>query len=208
MVGCLISGASQSIAGQIAVKFALESFLRRVLDEPTAGGEIGSAIRDVFRESNQSVYEYAHRMRAGATIGASMMLWGLEHGRVSVGRSGYGDAFLIRDGVVTPLLEDATPSEGVLDRFVGANAKVLVDLASTAVREGDELLFLSVSASGERRIKIEQLFSAAVPNSQRVQLIAEGIPGAGAVSLVGYGHKAIELRNTVASGRSTEPGAV
>lgn len=208
LVGCIVEGASRSISGQIAVTLTLDSVLRGLTLDGASDQEVGHLIREGFRESNQAVYDYAHRMRAGAAIGASLLLWGIHHGKMVIGRSGRGEVFLLRAGGVTPLFEasphgDGARADGVLERFIGANAKVLVDLATTSISEGDELLFLNAPTTkpgriGDFRELVTRILRESQPAADRLAAILSGLGDSHAGMIVGYGNQAIELRERIA----------
>ena len=216
LVGCIVEGATHSISGQIATTLTVDSVVRCLSPDPGTPQDAGQLIRDSFREANQVVYDYAHRMRAGAVLGASLLLWGIQGGKMVVGRSGRGEVFLLRAGAVTPLFEASVPlesgrTEGVLERFIGANAKVLVDLATTSIFEGDELLFLSAppTRSGgiaDYRELVNRILCEPQSAADRLATILSGLGDSHAGMIVGYGSHAIELRERIstpfADGRS------
>ncbi len=187
-LGCIVEGLGRSISGQIAVTLALEAVLRGASSESPEPVDIGVMIRDQFREANQAVYEYAHRMRAGAAIGASLLLWAIDGSRLVTGRSGKGEIYLLRGDSVTPLFAAGQLLEGTLDRFVGANAKVLVDLASTTLRVGDELLMVSgagpvTDRAIDKRAMLSRLLCEPRSASERLASVMGGFsePAAGAL---------------------------
>lgn len=144
--------AGGGITGKIAEKMAIDHAIEEAIaisSEPPGGTVDQRAqeiVRSCFRRANRAVYDYAHQMGAGGSMGSSLVIAAIE-ARIgaeplfSVGRVGPFEGYLFRDGRCLPLFgERWGAGEGTLTRFVGANAKILVDIASLELREGDLLV--------------------------------------------------------------------
>lgn len=166
----IFEGVRGTITSQIAVKMAFDAALERSLD-PTLGkttSPLASAVvREAFKEANARVYQYGHRMGAGGTMAASGVLAALADGRFTVGRVGSYEGFLFRAGAITPLFEPAEaqprPTAGVLTRFIGANAQILVDLASLEVRDEDIIVFTTATLDSAALRICEELLGSSLP---------------------------------------------
>lgn len=146
--------ARESLGGQVACKLALEHFVDGVLGyfdgrEPRSKREDGEISLEVletaFRKANSSVYQFGHSLAAGGRMAASLIGLVIEHSTISVGRVGYGSAYLVRGGesfpfFEPPVMENLTKNRGA---FIGSNSLVPVELASVPIEEGDSILVFS-----------------------------------------------------------------
>ncbi len=159
-------GGKGMIAKQIAVQMSLaaalerahlahDEFLRGQVDGVPCASHI---VKEAFRAANHQVYEYAHRMSAGGQLAATGCIGCYDGERCTVARVGEFGNFLWRSGQLIELCEKSSSAVargsapaygtgrhagGVLQRFIGANSQILVDLASVKVREGDLLIISS-----------------------------------------------------------------
>ena len=151
----VIEGVHASLGSHIAVKMARDALMGEAVDavsrpaDPATGVAL-EVIRGVFREVNAKVYDYGHRMAAGGQVSAKGLIAVCDGERVSIGQAGEYESFLQRGGKIMPFFDRSGAAEikkhgGVLDRFIGANAKILVDLASVAVREGDFVIVTTLA---------------------------------------------------------------
>lgn len=155
-----VEGLRGSIRGQIAVKLSLDTIVRTALSmvPPTPGtkyqGPKGQEIAQAaFKEANQAVYDYSHSMRSGGQIGASGFVAVFDGDKLCMAKVGLSEGYLYRAGKLLPLHQ--TPPEevgrgGALQRFIGANAQVLVDFASVAVKDKDLIIILTNVPPKER----------------------------------------------------------
>ncbi len=143
------AGIGSQIALKMSIDASVEEPIRALLNDQI--GDAMELLRLSFRESNKRVYEYAHRMGQGGNIAATGLMVVYDGHKVAVGCVGSFAAYLIRGERVLNFFHDQLPASGpasdagVLGRFIGANAKILVDLASTEVQEGDLIVVASIS---------------------------------------------------------------
>jgi len=162
-----VEGFGGNITSQIAVRMALDAMKTEALSfssKSTSAGEskggknnssrIGlEFLQSAFREANQQVYQYGHRMLAGGHLGAMAMLLVFDGKKCSLGRVGSYGAFLWRQGKLQPFYESPAEREvhskqpGMRDHFIGANAQILVDLAAVSMRDGDVVVLTSLATS-------------------------------------------------------------
>jgi hypothetical protein len=163
LILCCLEGARGSLSSQIAAQMSAASALDAILsfeeghskdsaqqfndDVPLATAIVRSGIKT----ANADVYSYAHKMGAGGKIGATGFVSCFAHSRCSIARVGAYAVYACRDGRVLDLFEQTSESSdkeqyGVLQRFIGANSQVLVDLISLELKAGDSILFTSQSA--------------------------------------------------------------
>jgi len=145
-------GTRENISSQIAVQMSIDAFIEKALETAEAPRDpsisISSAIvREAFKEANTRVYQYAHRMGAGGTMGAVGAAGCYAGGRFTMARVGSFSGYLVRQRDCVPLFtsEEKPSAPGTLTRFVGANAQVLVDMATLEVSAGDLVAFTSLS---------------------------------------------------------------
>lgn len=149
----LMQGGRAGIGSQIALRMSLETAVRGPLDQATsaAGNTEGGAqaielVRTAFREANRTVYEYAHRMAQGGNVSATGLVGAYDGSKFGVGVVGDHLSLIIRQGRALSFLDqarnDSSERVGALERFIGANAKILVELAATDLKLGD-LVILS-----------------------------------------------------------------
>ena len=155
-----VEGLRGSIRGQIAVKLSLDTIVRTALSlvPPTPGtkyqGPKGQEVAQAaFKEANQAVYDYSHSMRSGGQIGACGFVAVFDGDKLCMAKVGLSEGYLFRAGKLLPLHQ--TPPEeggrsGALQRFIGANAQVLVDFASVAVKDKDVIVILTNVPPKER----------------------------------------------------------
>ena len=151
----VLEGVHASLGSHIAVKMARDALVEEALAAaerpPEAGGIALEVVRSVFREVNAKVYDYGHRMAAGGQVSAKALIASCDGQRVSIGQAGEYESFLRRGEKLMPFFDRSGAAEvkqqrgGVLERFIGANSKILVDLASVAVREGDLIIVTSLA---------------------------------------------------------------
>ena len=169
------------IGSQIALKMSVDASV----DEPIralVNDKVGDAmelLRLAFRESNKRVYEYAHRMGQGGNIAATGLMAVYDGQKMAVGCVGSFAAYLVRQGRVLNFLQEQVPmatvsgearlNAGVMGRFIGANAKILVDLASTQVEEKDMIVLASVSPEPW----VGELVNAAITESTKESLATD-----------------------------------
>lgn len=152
LVAACSSAAKESLGSQVACKLALEHFSEAVLhyfDEGSGSArdeEISVQVLEVaFRNANNSVYQFGHKLAAGGRMAASLVGLVLEESTIAAGRVGSGSAYLYRTGSVFPFFDvegqsEAHAGEGSL---IGTNSLVSVELASVSVEAGDVVLLFS-----------------------------------------------------------------
>ena len=144
------------ITSQIALQMSLTSAVEKaqqMAEGPREEEDSLSAsniVREVFREANQQVYHYAHRMAAAGQVGATGLICAYDGQRFAVARVGRYESYLWRGGELLRLHQpqaetESEPGAGVLQRFIGANAQILVDLASVNLSEGDTVILSTIA---------------------------------------------------------------
>jgi len=165
--------SKDNIGSQVACKLALEHFIkgaskslaetsraRRGMKSGDTGGDnikSGSvksdrkiergpqALEDAFRNANNSVYQFGHKLSAGGRLATSLMGLIICDGTVAVGRVGTGSTYLYRGSQIFPFFEAPGGDNGALagsGSAVGSNSLVSVELASVDLEEFDRLLIL------------------------------------------------------------------
>lgn len=164
----IIAGASAargSIGSQVACKLSLEHFLEGVLnffDEhpvqfssgnkyvkaPSTQSEASLKILEAaFKNANNSVYSFGHRLAAGGRLGTSLIGMVVHEQMISIGRVGAGSAYLLREGELFPFFEAvaSAPAAESYEKLVGAKSLVSVELASVPVAANDLILVCSMA---------------------------------------------------------------
>ncbi|MCB0323524.1 MAG: hypothetical protein KDD69_08120 [Bdellovibrionales bacterium] len=187
----LLAAAVEGVKGSITSQIAVQMSIRAIVEAATAhvetlpqvrraeGALATDIIRSAFKEANRQVYEYAHKMRAGGRIAATGFVSVYDGRRFSVARVGGFESYIWRQGAFSPLYEPqqatAQTTPGILQRFIGANSQILVDLASVVVQEGDVLVVTSLPPSEAlTRTASEILGSCAGPQDAARRIAQRG----------------------------------
>ena len=116
-------------------------------------------IRGAVKEANHQVYQYGHRMGRGGAMGALGAVACFAEDRFSMARLGQYSGYIFRAGKFASLFEAksdlAAERPGEISRYLGANAQVLVDLASVEVLPEDIFVFSSFNISGSNVEKLQ-----------------------------------------------------
>jgi hypothetical protein len=168
LFGSLFEGSCSGIGSQIAVKMSHDAALNAALTESASAQSRASTVaKAAFREANQEVYSYAHRMGMGGRIETSGLVYCLDTSEFCAVKVGPYAAYLWRAGEAAQLFEDkrptATEEAGAIRRFIGANAQVLADVCTITLRDGDTLVICSVPPSRSLQAAVSQTFSHPVP---------------------------------------------
>ncbi len=157
LVVSALEGIRGSITSQIAVQLsntALEQTAIEVCEQATTESHEHPLATEIVRRSlkraNEEVYRYAHKMQAGGKIAARGFLAAYDGARVTAACVGPFESFLLRGGTLSSLFDiRQSPNEkaGVLERFIGANSQLLVDLATVKVAKGDLFILTTFSPS-------------------------------------------------------------
>lgn len=152
-----IEGERGKIVNQIAVKMSADAIFNTAASYFEANGGRDSSrplasalVREAFKEANQQVYQYVHRMAAGGRGGANGFIAAFDGLRFSIAKVGGYASYLYRGNNLVSLHEQTATEDyraGVLQRFIGANAQILVDFASTQLEEGDVLALTTIPDS-------------------------------------------------------------
>lgn len=164
----LVEGVGGGITGQIAAQLAIDAIVDRaleVVEESPAGEEetlVSRVIREAFKKANQEVYRYAHKMQAGGRVAADGFVAAFDGTHFSVARVGPFEGFVSRSGEVVELYErkSSSASAGTLDRFIGANAQILVDVATLNLRDGDMVILTTFPGDAGVTAVVEEVLSA------------------------------------------------
>jgi hypothetical protein len=155
-----IEGTKTGVTSQIAAKMCLDAVVEAVLGsfEPQElfsrkakprrfkGGEL---VKAGFREANRVVYDYGAKMLSGAKISATGVSAAFDGTHFAIGRTGDYDCFLWRDERLLRFYEirQDHSAQHLLERLLGSNKKVRVDLASVGVNEGDIIVLCTFQAN-------------------------------------------------------------
>ncbi len=152
---CMLAVAEaerSGITGQIALQITISAVkvkarsLAAEREEPLTAARV---VRETLREANQQVYQYAHSMGRGGQLAATAQVFAFDGQTFAVGRVGKYENYLWRGEELIRLhegqtLENEKNQAGILRRFIGANAQVLVDLAAVKLYEGDTIVISSL----------------------------------------------------------------
>ena len=174
-------GTRENISSQIAVQMSIDAFIETALEVAEAPADpslpvSSTIVREAFKEANARVYQYAHRMGAGGTMGAVGAAACYAGGRFTMARVGSFGGYLVRQRDCMPLFErdEKQSTAGTLTRFIGANAQVLVDLASLEVAAGDLVAFTSIPEI-EKSADVLSLSADGEPLAARGTKVLEGV---------------------------------
>lgn len=158
-----------SIVSQIALRLSREAMLSAAIELGAAaavddkGGLASAIVRKSFKDANEQVYQYAHRMAAGGKAAARAFCAVFDGIRLSIGKVGPYASYLCRGGRVELLHQSGGEEDaraGILQRFIGANAQILVDLASAKVEEGDTFVLTTVPHTEDLSVEIGRIIAA------------------------------------------------
>lgn len=139
-------GIGPGITSKIAVRLAAEAVTERlaVADVEISSGPVACSalVQAALRQANDRVYEYGHRMAASGQVAALGYLAACDGDTVSIGRIGPFESWIWRQGRLTRFHEKIPKERDmpVLQRAIGLHSRILVDLSSVNVREGDMIL--------------------------------------------------------------------
>ena len=194
-------GGRSGIGAQIAVRMGIDKVVETALSSSSSDkSQLAlDIVRSVFSDVNREVYQYGHRMAAGGQISACGLIAVYDGAKISIGRVGNFACYLLRGETLSRFYESdpRTESGGVLDRFIGANSKVLVDLASVSVEE-DDVIVLSTFEHSDSFFRIaNDVFSQGEQDLGRCAEELCGSAGEGVISLIRVGTPAIQLEEVV-----------
>ncbi len=134
-----IRGRQKNVTGQIASKFALESFLEAATTAPEIQSE--RIVQQGLREANRRVYEYSSKMLSASRVTNTGLFCVFDGLNVTAARTGDEDGYLWRGGEITPLFKrDGELGRAQrLERFIGANKQLLADISTLKILKGDVL---------------------------------------------------------------------
>src|SRR5262249_21537510 len=131
--------------GEIASRTAVDSVLANFRN--SAGGESHtSLLRRLVQAANHAVYEAGHSSGPGGTpMSTTVVCCALRYDRATIAHVGDSRCYLIRQGRTTQLTRDHTssPNSHTLNRSVGAELFVNVDINEFQVMPGDALALCS-----------------------------------------------------------------
>lgn len=185
-----VEAGNSGFASQIAVKISRDAIVDAAF-EACVSEELNLLPADdllttAFKAANDSVYEYSHRMAAGGSFAAKAVAAIFDERQLSVAHLGASDSFLLRDGTLLsffdrPAAQAAVPSEGLLARFIGANAKIAVDLSSLEVQAGDRIAICSRRLAQDKLETLARELGSAADAQEAAEAVREtcfGTPGA------------------------------
>ncbi|MFN8389635.1 MAG: PP2C family serine/threonine-protein phosphatase [Bdellovibrionota bacterium] len=209
----VFEGLRGSITSQIAVKMSSDAAIARATEiastHTTEDGAATEVVRESFKSANSEVYQYGHRMGAGGKMGATGLIAGVAGAKLAVGRVGAYEGFLCRDRSIVPIFEPhaaAKPEHapGMLARFIGANAQILVDLAAVKLKDNDLIVLTTLQDNPQVRAAVEAAAEEKVPLEERARMIARAAVNAGygaeremVVVAIRVGRPTIMLREVV-----------
>lgn len=168
--GSLVVAAStavrESIGGQVACRLSLEHFVSGALgyfdgvrDDSQDIPRSMPALELAFKNANDSVYAFGHKLAAGGRMAASLVGIVAADRSLAAGRVGLSGAYLFRRGEVFPFFERRTPDENSRSQLatptVGSQSTVAVELASVPIESGDLVILLphELSLVNERELR-------------------------------------------------------
>ena len=171
-----VEGVSGNITSQIAVQLSHDAIAERALEfacelsrapESLAGGDDPLSlrfVREALKAANTGVYEYSHRMAAGGQVSATGFVASFDGVKFGLGQVGSYETYVWRSGQLEPFYDYSeevldSSREGILRRFIGANAQILVDLAAVNVRQGDIVVLTSMCREERFPAVVERVLS-------------------------------------------------
>ncbi len=132
-----VKGTQRTVTGQIASKFALESFFHAAFASEKLESE--TIVQNGLKEANQRVYDYAAKMLSASRVTHTGLFSVFDGLSLTAARTGDEDGYLWRAGDITPLFrrEGELGRGQRLERFIGANKQLLADISSLDIRRGD-----------------------------------------------------------------------
>lgn len=183
LVVSALEGIRGSITSQIAVQLSnteLENTAIEVCEQAVVESHQYPLATEIVRRSlkraNEEVYRYAHKMQAGGKIAARGFLAAYDGARLTAACVGPFEGFLLREGKLSSLFDiKYSPNEkaGVLERFIGANSQLLVDLASVKVKKGDLFLLTTFSPAESLRQTVAEVLEMNLTLEETAKHIAE-----------------------------------
>ncbi len=170
----LVAGACAArgtIGSQVACRLSLEHFVEGALSyfsqtetSQTSNGNgyhinqesSLQALEAAFKQANNSVYSFGHKLAAGGRLAASLIGLVVEDKVTAAGRVGAGSAYLYRSGELFPFFEtsQAEKPESFEWTYVGTNSLVSVELASVPTLESDLLLVFSNNLDANKEAQV------------------------------------------------------
>jgi hypothetical protein len=183
VVFSFIEGGRSSITGQMSAKLATDSIVERILDG--AAGHVrtlqsAQIIQGAFREANRQLYSYGAKMLGSGKLSASGITACFDGERFSVGRTGGYECYLFRGGRLVRFYESDSDDRNkfnpnAMDRLLGQNKQVLVDIASVKVEEGDVMVVTSFPYFPD----LQTFIAEAIVRERRVPALARQIASEG-----------------------------
>lgn len=148
-------GMGGHVAGEVASKLAVD-MVEQVVGS-SGDGEPALVLSQAFDQANQKICQAASEDPDYAGMGTTLtVLWALED-RLFVAHVGDSRAYLVRDGVITPLTRDHSlvgellregglteeeamvhPQRNILTRALGCDVQVKVDISDLQMEKGDK----------------------------------------------------------------------
>ena len=175
-------GIREGLKSQIATKIAAESYLKHASDfaDSDGGREVSGLLKYSLKHTNEDVYKYGHSMASGGEIAAKFLACAVDGKKITIGQTGEYQSYLFRGNQLQAIFDFGMSVEvafdGVLQKFVGANSKLLCELASTNLEIGDVLVVSTVRDSAKFRASVKNVLSEKFSPQQAATLIAkEGV---------------------------------
>lgn len=98
-------------------------------------------LEDVFLQTNDYIYRFAHKLAAGGKTSASLvgLLWGPH--AISVARAASGSVFLVRDEQLFSFFDDTMSAHDLA--YLGVIHNPVLDFSSVRAKRGDLILLFS-----------------------------------------------------------------
>ncbi len=164
VLAAAVEAGDDGFASQIAVKMSAEAIVEAGFTAAGESHDASSIVAASFKSANDKVYEYSHRMAAGGSFAAKAVLAAIDRSRICVGQLGGCTAFLLRDGTLLDFFQNNSiqadaPRDTLLARFIGANVKIAVDLASMDAQAGDRIAVCTRVLGKEKREALGSLLA-------------------------------------------------
>jgi hypothetical protein len=167
-----------NLSCQVASKLALERYTHTICSSrrhPLQQGQINEAsfLERAVRDSNQYIYQFAHKLAAGGKTAASLMGVLCGQNVVSIVRSGDGSAFLIRGKKLFPFFDVRdTPRD---NEYLGVVTDPEFSLSTVHSQSGDIVLLFSETVLSVFQENLARLTDRIARNPHNAELLARSL---------------------------------
>jgi len=180
-VFAFVEGVGSGVTSQIAVKMSLDAFIDKAtelsLTRPTSSTQ--TVVQSLLKEANASVFQYGGKMLAATKISGTAIVLATDGEYLSVAKAGDYDVFLWRKGRMVNLFEqvkkqdDAQQNTTALDRLIGVNKQILVDIATLKLKVGDVVSVATFTIPSESIDSIKKQLDSGCQLDTLTEVLAE-----------------------------------